>query len=590
MRCLRLTALAVLSLFPFCQARNFCPGTPPSGNCSTAHLEGVLGPYNATIETINRTNETFSCYGEDVADNVFYGLCPAVSSNITNISLPACNYALSLPPSSCAMIVKMETYRFGLIMPENGSWKNSFLATGGFTFAGGINWREMWPGALYYGMAVMSTDQGHKGGMTDQRWAKDNPRAREDWGFRALDGSVPVAKDIIQQYYGRPADHSYFAGCSTSGRQGLRQIEVDPASFDGLLIGAPAWDQEHLMPWVAKLADVAPPDTAGSVPRTPTQYPFIVNGVRNGCDAKDNVTDGVVMDPAACNMTEIAMSLSCVNNTSPDCLTPAQVSTLVALHQNLTIEVAGVAQSVFPGPEPGAEANLLDSFVNPAGGEYAPGAKPYGFDWQWPINFLSNYEVGYNYTDQIVKDAVDQRPGMASPQASAANWTAFNGRGAKVMMYHGLADGIVPTKSSLQYYQEVGNATPERDDFMLYYQVPGMAHCFLSDSYPVGPLQLPQFRAPWFFSGATQGTAAFRGNPDLGRQWVNNASSDMFAALVQWVEAKGPKPQGIVATTFNAADGYASAFAQRPICPFPQTAHYVENATNPNSTTNWNCQ
>ncbi|KAK8018570.1 tannase-domain-containing protein [Apiospora marii] len=483
------------------------------------------------------------------------------------------------------MIVKMDTYQFGLILPETGTWKNSLMATGGFSFAGGINWREMWPGALYYGMAVMSTDQGHKGGMTDQRWAKDNPRARKDWGYRALNGSVPVAKDIIQQYYGKPPDHSYFAGCSTSGRQGLRQLQVDPASFDGLLIGAPAWDQEHMMPWVAKLADVDPPDTPGTVPKTPTQYPFIVNGVRNGCDAKDGVADGVIMDPAACNITEIAMSLSCENNASMDCLTQAQVSTLIALHQNLTIEIDGVTQSVFPGPELGAEANLLGTYVTPTGE-----TKPYGFDWQWPINFLSNYEVGYNYTDQIVKDAVDERPGKASPQASATNWTAFNDRGGKVMMYHGLADGIVPTKSSLQYYQEVGNATTERDDFMLYYQVPGMAHCFLSDSYPVG--SFPQYRAPWFFSGATQGTAAFGSRPISGLHWVNNASSDMFAALIQWVETndQDQKPHAIIATTFNATDRYNSSFAQRPICPFPQTAHFNESEINPNATTSWMCR
>ncbi|KAK8052730.1 ferulic acid esterase feruloyl esterase [Apiospora saccharicola] len=584
-----LHALLVLSLFPFSQARNFCPGLLPSGSCSPANFEDVLRPYSATIETINTVSNN-SCYGEDVADNVFYGLCPAFSSSLADIAQAQCNYALVLPPS-CAMIVKMGNYRFGLIMPESGVWGNSFMATGGFSFAGGINWREMWAGAYYYKMAVMSTDQGHKGGMSDQRWAKGNPGAREDWGYRALSGSVPVAKDIIQRYYGKPANHSYFAGCSTSGRQGLKQIQVDPASFDGLLIGAPAWDQEHLMPWVAKLADIDPPDTPGSVHRTPTQYAFIVDGVRNGCDSQDNVTDGVIMDPAACNITDIAQSLSCDNNTSPDCLTRAQASTLVALHHNLTITVDGKPQSVFPGPEPGAEANLL-TFVDPTSGEYAPAAKPYGFDWQWPINFLTNYKVGYNYTDQIVLDAETEKPGNASPNASATNWTALNDRGGKVMMYHSLADGIIPTKSSLQYYQEVVKAAPEHDDFMLYYQVPGMGHCLWSDSYPVAPSVpgtpplLQQYRAPWFLSAATQGSAALGSNLT---GLVNNATTDMFAALIKWVETKSDKPHDIITTTFNATDRYNTPFAQRPVCPYPQRAQYIGGSSDFNVTTSWKC-
>ncbi|KAK8131407.1 tannase and feruloyl esterase [Apiospora sp. TS-2023a] len=585
-----LHALFVLSLFPFSQARNFCPGRPPSGSCSPANFEDVLRPYNATIERINPVlNNT--CYGEDVADNVFYGLCPAVSSSLADIAQSQCNYALVLPPS-CAMTVKMGSYRFGLIMPESGVWGNSFMATGGFSFAGGINWREMWAGAYYYKMAVMSTDQGHKGGMSDQRWAKGNPGAREDWGYRALSGSVPVAKAIIQHFYGKPANHSYFAGCSTSGRQGLRQIEVDPESFDGLLIGAPAWDQEHLMPWVAKLADIDPPDSPGSVHKTPTQYAFLVDGFRNECDANDNLADGVIMDPAACNITQIAANLSCAINTSPDCLTQAQVSTLVSLHQNLTITVDGSTKDVFPGPEIGAEANLLGVLVTPQGGEYAPAAKPYGFDWQWPINFLSNYEVGYNYTDQIVLDAERERPGNASPNASATNWTEFNSRGGKLMMYHGLADGIVPTKSSLQYYQEVGNATPQRDDFMLYYQVPGMGHCFWSDSYPVSvnisgvPAQLQQYRAPWFFSGATQGSAAGNGRTvDL----VGRPATDMFAALVDWVENSSHRPHDITATTWDASTVNQGYFAQRPICPYPQRAQYIGGGSDFNVTTSWKC-
>ncbi|KAK8085199.1 hypothetical protein PG997_006470 [Apiospora hydei] len=470
------------------------------------------------------------------------------------------------------MIVKKDTYRFGLIMPNATNYTGSFMATGGFSFAGGINWREMWAGAYYYGMAVMSTDQGHYGTQPDMSWARGNDTARKDWGYRALDGSVPVAKSLISQYYGSSANHSYFAGCSTSGRQGLKQLEIDPDAFDGLLIGDPVWDQEHLMPWITKLAVIDPLNSTGTIPAIPGQGVFISEGIRNGCDGKDGVEDGVIMNPAACDIREVAnANLRCGTATNSSfCLNDTQIDTLVAVHQEYIItENDGRNHARIPRT---------------------------GFDWQWEIDFL-DYPDNYTYSDQIVIDAEDRRPGNASPRANETDWAAFNARGGKVIMYHGLADGIVPTDSSLDYFNQVGEASDQRDDFMLYYRVPGMWHCYLSDNYLVNvsllgvPAQLPQYRAPWFFSGATQGTAALLGyfltlhGNTTGL--IGNPKADMFAALVDWVESGDRKPQDITATTWNASTGFTTYFAQRPICPFPQTAHFSGGISN--YTTNWTC-
>ncbi|KAK8044781.1 ferulic acid Esterase/Feruloyl esterase [Apiospora rasikravindrae] len=582
---LLLYPLILLSSFPLYQAVNLCPGYAPDpeldGACIGSNFDGVLNQYNATIEAIHRVNETLPCYGEDTYDNIFYnsifGNCSFTDS--ARRFDGSCNYALLLPPS-CAMIVKKDTYRFGLIMPKADSYNGSFMATGGFSYAGGINWREMWAGAFYYGMAVMSTDQGHRSNQTDMSWARNNDTARKDWGYRALDGSVPVAKSLINRYYGADARHSYFAGCSTSGRQGLKQLEVDQSAFDGLLIGAPAWDQEHMLPWITKLAVIDPPNSTGNIPVDFNQAIFITEGIRNGCDGKDGAADGVIMDPAVCDIREVAnANLRCRTATnSRYCLNDTQIDTLVAVHQNYTVtENNGNSRTVFPGPEPGAEYNLFTAYL---GAEQRTPRT--GFDWQWEIDFL-DYPDNYTYNDQIVIDAENRRPGNASPRANETDWAAFNTRGGKVIMYHGLVDGIVPTDSSLDYFNQVGEASAQRDDFMLYYRVPGMAHCFLSDSYIVNvnisgvPPQLLQFRAPWFFSGATQGSTAYG----------NNVSTDIFAALVNWVEKPDQKPKDIIATTWNATTAAQTIFAQRPICPFPKTAHYIEGVSN--DTTSWNC-
>ncbi|KAK7943795.1 tannase-domain-containing protein [Apiospora aurea] len=249
---LLLCPLILLASLPLYQAVNLCPGYAPDpaldDACIKDNFDGIMQQYNATIEAIHRANETLPCYGEDIDKNIFYLNNILGHCNQTDAAFrfdPTCNYALLLAPS-CAMIVKKDTYRFGLIMPNATNYTHSFMATGGFSFAGGITWREMWAWAYYYGMAVMSTDQGHYGTQPDMSWARGNDTARKDWGYRALDGSVPIAKSLINQYYGSYANHSYFAGCSTSGRQGLKQLEIDPDAFDGLLIGDPVWDQE---PW-----------------------------------------------------------------------------------------------------------------------------------------------------------------------------------------------------------------------------------------------------------------------------------------------------------------------------------------------------
>ncbi|KAK1776963.1 tannase and feruloyl esterase-domain-containing protein [Copromyces sp. CBS 386.78] len=112
-----------------------------------------------------------------------------------------------------------------------------------------------WPGmseGTHYGFVAISTDNGHNSAGSDLSWA--TPARLHGWGYRALHGSVVVGKLLIAHYYSNSPTYSYYAGCSTGGRQGLREVQYDANSFDGVLIGAPAWDTMHLMPWISKIA------------------------------------------------------------------------------------------------------------------------------------------------------------------------------------------------------------------------------------------------------------------------------------------------------------------------------------------------
>lgn len=233
MNVLYLLAIALPSL-----ARNLCPGHEPPvlSRCNSDTLHSAL-PKGAFIETAREVNQG-GCFGEDTFSNIFQCEECCLSSNHWDFG---CNYAAYLP-ASCAVTVNMGTYRFGLIMPITTLWSGSLMAVGSSSYGGGINWKDMWTGPTYYGLATLSTDTGHRSVGSDMSWAKNNSQAQADWGYRSINGSTRAAKSLLEAYHLYPYNkvrYSYFSGCSTGGRQGIKQLEIDQSLFDGLLIGAP---------------------------------------------------------------------------------------------------------------------------------------------------------------------------------------------------------------------------------------------------------------------------------------------------------------------------------------------------------------
>lgn len=166
----------------------------------------------------------------------------------TNLGYP--NPATRLP-NLCAVIVKFTSstsnYRFGMFLPK--VWNGKMLTVGGGSFAGGINWLEMAQGPRYHGMVGLSTDTGHNSDPNDLSWGTGAGGAEKikDWGSRAMHGSVTTAKVLVEKFYGKKLSQSYYSGCSTGGRQGLKEIQLAAESFDGALIGSPAWQTTHLV-------------------------------------------------------------------------------------------------------------------------------------------------------------------------------------------------------------------------------------------------------------------------------------------------------------------------------------------------------
>ena len=93
---------------------------------------------------------------------------------------------------------------------------------------------------LARGFAVVSTDTGHQGrGGFDASFMQDQ-QASLDFAYAAVGRVAELSKRILSQHYGTPPTRSYFAGCSTGGREAMLMAQRYPLHFDGVVAGAPA--------------------------------------------------------------------------------------------------------------------------------------------------------------------------------------------------------------------------------------------------------------------------------------------------------------------------------------------------------------
>lgn len=430
-------------------------GRQISAGCDATTLARIL-PANAKVERVEAL-EAGSTYGDGLADLAY----PTQPTNL---------------PALCAVTIAVASsttsaYRIGLFLPVE--WNNRFLAVGNGGFGGGINWIDMGAGAQY-GFAVVSTDTGHNSLVSDVSWAFENPEARTDWGWRAMHGSVVLGKLLTQTYYGRPITYSYYSGCSTGGRQGLKEMQTYPGSFDGVLVGAAAWYTSHLNTWVTKVASYNwPADEDKHIDWR--LLPAIADEVIKQCDDIDGAVDGIISLPGLCNVNFEALSCEKPGANQSACLTSAQAQTLKNVYGDWN---SSTGEFLYTGLSPSSERQMY-SVLN-----YSE-ASPYGIGYaRYFLLNNASFALG-DFNDSLVSLAEQLDPGNAT--ANNYNLTAFRDRGGKMIMYHGASDGLVPTQGSNLYYDRVvetmgGNITTTQD-FFRYFMVPGMQHCWTT---PVG--------------------------------------------------------------------------------------------------------
>ena len=226
--------------------------------------------------------------------------------------LPAfCRVTATLTPSADSHI-EMELW-----MPA-ANWNGKFLAVGNGGWAGNIVTDAIATG-LSRGYAAASNDTGHQD--AGAAFAV-HPEKVIDFGYRAMHEMTVKSKDLIQGFYNRAPQLSYYQGCSTGGRQGLMEAQRYPDDFDAIVAGAPVNNQIRLNVSQTALQVEMLKDPSRIVP--PNKVTLFANAVMAACDANDGVKDNIISDPLTCKFDP--RTLLCKAGDAADCLTAPQVA------------------------------------------------------------------------------------------------------------------------------------------------------------------------------------------------------------------------------------------------------------------------
>jgi len=479
---------------------------------------------------------------------------------------PFCRVTATLTPMSDSNI------RIEVWLPKS-TWNGRFLGTGGGGFQGVITYNELALG-IQQGFAATNSDLGtgssgcnplfcgSAGNMhnalaiafgdpaTPSTGLFGHPERIKDFGYRAIHLMTLRGKDIANAFYGKQAQTAYFAGCSTGGQNALMEAQRFPEDYNGILAGAPAFNRTHL-----HMAGLSSWQNTHATPGRfiqPGQLTLVNNAVLAQCAGQDGgvATDKFLTDPRDCKFDPKV--LQCTGaNVPPACLTPEQVTTIRTDYAGTIDPRTG--DVINPGVARGSETDNILA-LGLAFQENLP-EPPFDGLFYWVFGSSFGYPAGpHSYKtfdfDRDVDTVDDQL--AKTLNATSTDLGEFNRRGNKLLMYHGWADPLIPSQSSINYFNAlVANGGDDHgaqpvafkpgDDARLaatqkyarLFMVPGMYHC----------------------SGGP-GPNVF----------------DALSPLVQWVEA-GVAPETIVATKF-VADTPPTVQMTRPLCVYPKVARY----------------
>jgi feruloyl esterase len=506
-------------------------------------------------------------------------------------------------PEHCEVLGKLnertgingQTYaiKFHLRLPA--AWNGNFFFEGGGGSNGNIgaafgSLQGAQPGnALSLGYAVVSQDSGHDNAVNNDPARNGtvtfgfDPQARVDFGYNSYDKVTQAAKAIVQSYYGRAPQRSYFVGCSEGGREGMVVSQRFPQHFDGVLACAPgfnlhkaalyghSWDVQSFAE-VSAATGIFGRDGQPLLNKTfsDEDLDLASQAILGACDALDNLEDGIIDNFPACNATVVLPKLTAIQCAGPKrvtCLSAAQVTAIQKVYAGAKDAQGRLLYSdwafdrgiggkvgnnynqgwrswkigAYDAPQNGAIIATLGSgsvsalFTTPPTVVPSAGAPP--------VAFLRGVDIPAAAGKLTATSGEYTTPVEEFMRANSTDLAAFKNRGGKLVIVQGVSDPVFSINDTIRWWEElnkVNNGTAA--EFARMFAVPGMNHC-------AGGPATDQF--------------------------------DAFTALTTWVEKSTP-PAQIAATAGNATPWPGRT---RPLCAYPSQPRYngsgsIEDARN----------
>lgn len=408
------------------------------------------------------------------------------------------------------------------------------------------------------GYATFASDSGHQAnalGSQDGSFGV-NDEAVNNFSGDALKKTRDVAIAIINARYAVTGPtKAYFAGGSSGGREALEVAQKWPQDWDGVIALYPAGAAASLNLQFGRITRaLAQPGAYPNAAKRKALYDASIQA----CDTLDGVADGLISDIKACNAIFNPMTatlngqpLRCAGgvDTGDTCLSDAQIASFNVINTPITVNYTlASGETQYPGFNTwGTDFGITNpspfqptvSFLALSGAQPAspmPTGAPYGsIFWDQWVRFFVTRDPNFN---SLTLDP--QNPGAYQARISAltglqdvnkADLTAFQAKGGKVLIAHGMSDALVTTRATEQYVDRVRSTMGDArtDTFLRYYEIPGYGHAIST---------------------------------------VFNAAWDSLTTLENWVE-KGTLPPNQIVTDTLGVPGRT-----RPLCDYPAYPRY----------------
>jgi feruloyl esterase len=381
---------------------------------------------------------------------------------------------------------------------------------------------------LQSGYAVASNDTGHSGGSA--AFAVGHPEKVVDFAYRAMHEMAVRSKDLIEAYYERPPQLSYYQGCSTGGRQGMMSAQRYPADFDAIIAGAPVNNQLALN--ATQLHNMKTLIEDRSMALNPEKVRRLHEAVLDACEANDGVKDGFLNDPLACDFDP--GSLRCYGEETSACLTKDEVAAVRNAYAGVHSRDGG---QLYPGHARGFELGWRVP---------AAGAEPASLQTD-ATRYVAHEDTDWDWREfDLESDLALVRQKAGFIEALETDLSDFKARGGKILFYHGWSDPGPSPLNTIAYYDDVlERMGRDQSDWMRLYLMPGMGHC---------------------------------------RGGIGPDQADFLGAMEAWRE-RGVAPDRITAA--RVREGRVDM--TRPLCPHPQVATW-DREGNPNDAESFTCE